>query len=293
MDHNLKIKQIISYIKTSLRDYYPPEEISGFIFLIFEHFFSMSRTELLMKQDTDICHEFVMKIKYVVNELRKYRPLQYIINQTEFFGLPLFVNPDVLIPRPETEELVDWIIQNHHEKEYHILDIATGSGCVAIALKKNLPDSQVFATDVSEKAIEIAKNNAQKNNAQVHYFTDDIFNSQSRINHLKFDIIVSNPPYVTEKEKKQMQTNVLKYEPHQALFVPDHDPLVFHRVITDFSIKHLKAFGWLYLEINEAFGKEAMQLLKISGFSETEIKKDINGKNRMIKACWKNAPSET
>ena len=196
------------------------------------------------------------------------------------------MNQSVLIPRPETEELVDWIVRNKPERNCNILDIGTGSGCIALALKQNLPESKVSATDVSENALKVARQNANHNGLEVTFILQDILNPTNSLAD-SFDIIVSNPPYVREMEKKEMQKNVLNFEPELALFVNDEDPLVFYNAVSRFALNKLKPFGRIYFEINENLGQETYQLLKNFGFSEIEIKKDINGRERMICALKK------
>ncbi|HOK51905.1 MAG TPA: peptide chain release factor N(5)-glutamine methyltransferase, partial [Bacteroidales bacterium] len=215
-------------------------------------------------------------------------PLQYILGSVDFMGLSLRITPAVLIPRPETEELVDWIIKTHKFNENRILDIGTGSGCIAIALDKLMVHSQTDGIDISDEALELAEENSYMNESIVNFFKYDILEGLSGENAHMFkeyyDIIVSNPPYVTESEKAMMHRNVLDYEPHVALFVEDNDPLKFYKAIADFARIKLEWGGFLYFEINPRFHKEIMEMLSLKGFRNIQLRNDINGKPRMIRA---------
>lgn len=280
------IKKVISFIKTELKDLYPVNEIDSFVYLIFEHLFNYSRTKLLISMDVEIQEDSYKQILTILSELKSYKPIQYILKETTFFNLPFIVNSNVLIPRPETEELVDWIIQENKNKSIRILDIGTGSGCIAISLAKNLPDSIIFACDISVEALNQAQKNSELNSVDINIMQLDILDSNVQLNE-KFDVIVSNPPYITEKEKVLMHKNVLDYEPEQALFVPNENPLVFYEAIINFGLTHLKPKGSIYLEINEAYGKETALLLKKDHFTNITLKKDINEKDRMLKGTLK------
>lgn len=236
--------------------------------------------------DVEIQEDSYKQILTILSELKSYKPIQYILKETTFFNLPFIVNSNVLIPRPETEELVDWIIQENKNKSIRILDIGTGSGCIAISLAKNLPDSIIFACDISVEALNQAQKNSELNSVDINIMQLDILDSNVQLNE-KFDVIVSNPPYITEKEKVLMHKNVLDYEPEQALFVPNENPLVFYEAIINFGLTHLKPKGSIYLEINEAYGKETALLLKKDHFTNTTLKKDINEKDRMLKGTLK------
>ncbi|MEE4196557.1 MAG: peptide chain release factor N(5)-glutamine methyltransferase [Bacteroidales bacterium] len=285
MSAKYTIKKIISLIKSELNNYYPLPEINSFIHLIFKHYFNYSQTQIHLKQEEIINDYLATQLLSDIKALKKYKPIQYILGHTEFYNLPIRITPGVLIPRPETEELVDWIIAENKNHFYKIADIGTGSGCIAISLAKNL-NSSVYALDNSTDALSIARQNSKLNNVELHISLFDIFNSQHPPEEA-FDIIVSNPPYVTEKEKRLMEPNVLNYEPEEALFVPDHDPLLYYRAITDFALNHLNRGGKLYFEINENYGEETAILLEEKNFRNIELKKDINGKNRMIRGIFK------
>ena len=250
----------------------------------------LSRINIAFQLNNELTPEEQSSFYQAVDRLRNHEPIQYILGETEFFGMPIIVNKQVLIPRPETEELVSWIIDDVDKKETTILDIGTGSGCIAISLAKKLNNAVVSAIDISNKAIEVAKKNALINNVNVEYSSVDVLNFEDKLVlqdkwKSKFDIIVSNPPYVRMQEKKLMQLNVIDHEPDIALFVEDDDPLLFYRRISELSRQYLKHNGTLYLEINEYLGVEMEKMLNEAGFKHVELKKDMFGKNRMIK-CW-------
>jgi release factor glutamine methyltransferase len=281
------VAKTIKYIKTELRDLYPPQEISGFIRILFEEYLSLDAAGLIRESEKKIQANVLKSISDALERLKTFEPVQYITGNTFFTGLKFSVNSSVLIPRPETEELTDLIIKNTHENrnKLRIIDIGTGSGCIAVSLAKYIEESEVYAVDISEDALTIAQINAKNNVVEIQFFKDDILNPKSEINELKFDIIVSNPPYVTISEKKSMLPNVLNYEPYRALFVPDNDPLIFYRHIIDFAEKKLSPQGKLYFEINENFGKEVSEAIQNKYcFKQTEILKDISGKDRFAAA---------
>lgn len=223
-------------------------------------------------------------IDQFVDELKLQKPIQYILGETEFFGIRFKVNPSVLIPRPETEELVEWILANDKTGFPCILDIGTGSGCIAIALANKLPAAKVFAIDISAEAIAIAKENSMNANTSISFTQADVLALPKELKGSPFDVIVSNPPYVRESEKNMMQPNVLNNEPKTALFVSDSNPLVFYTAIAKAAKANLKPYGWVYCEINEALGNETADVFSKMGFVAIDIKKDINGKDRFIRA---------
>jgi len=272
----------IQYIEKELADLYPKTEIEGFVRIIFEFVCGLSYTELILQKDKKITASQLIQIESIVQRLKRFEPIQYIIGETEFYGLKLKVNPGILIPRPETEELVQWMTGITWPPKPKILDVGTGSGCIALALKKQHPEAKVTAVDFSEEILETAKENAEKNEMELEFIHFDILQWSKR-EWPYFDGIVSNPPYVQEKGKKQMHPNVLNFEPETALFVPDDDPLIFYREIGHFAFHYLKSGGKLFFEINENFGVETVQLLKHIGFKNIILRKDIHGKNRMAK----------
>ena len=274
----------------SLEGLYPIEELKSFFYLLAEKYLNLSRINIALQLNNELTHEEQSSFYKAVDRLRNHEPIQYILGETEFFGMPITVNKQVLIPRPETEELVSWIIEDVDKNEATILDIGTGSGCIAISLAKKLNNAVVSAIDISNKAIEVAKKNALINNVNVEFSRVDVLNFEDKLVlqdkwKSKFDIIVSNPPYVRMQEKKLMQLNVIDHEPDIALFVEDDDPLLFYRRISELSRQYLKHNGTLYLEINEYLGVEMEKMLNEAGFKHVELKKDMFGKNRMIK-CW-------
>ena len=275
---------------SELKNLFPINEIDTFFYLLTETYLKLKRVDVALNPDKEINKAIEKKFYSALAKLKKEIPIQYIIRETEFYGLPFYVDKNVLIPRPETEELVSWIVREVKIKKpspsklepYNILDIGTGSGCIAIALAKNLPQVKIWALDVSKKAIEVAQNNAKLNQVNIQFLNKDILTLKSL--PVKFDSIVSNPPYVRELEKNEIKNNVLQNEPHLALFVKDNDPLLFYGKIADFAKENLKPKGKLYFEINQYLGKETVQLLKEKGFKNIELKKDIFGKDRMIRS---------
>ena len=286
----MTIKKYRQYFINSLEDLYSIEELQSIFYLLAEKLLHLSRIDITLQLDNTLTSDEEINFNQAIDRLKIYEPVQYILGETEFFGYPFLVNKQVLIPRPETEELVSWIIEDVDKKETTILDIGTGSGCIAISLAKKLNSAVVSAIDISNKAIEVAKKNALINNVNVEYSSVDVLNFEDKLVlqdkwKSKFDIIVSNPPYVRMQEKKLMQLNVIDHEPDIALFVEDDDPLLFYRRISELSRQYLKHNGTLYLEINEYLGVEMEKMLNEAGFKHVELKKDMFGKNRMIK-CW-------
>jgi release factor glutamine methyltransferase len=273
-------------IFSSLSTLYCKQEIESISKLIFEKVLGLSRLQVYLNQHETISPANLAQITEIVNRLIQFEPIQYILGETEFYGLPLKVNSSVLIPRPETEELVDWIIHDCSKTNPYILDIGTGSGCIPIALLKNLPGASADGWDISKDALMVAKKNAEMNLVKIDFIYTDILNSIYPAQSQKYDIIVSNPPYVMASEEHSMLKNVIEYEPHIALFVPDTDPLIFYSTIADIAIHQLKECGLLYFEINEQFGKETTNLLVLKGFKNITVRKDINGRDRMIEAQW-------
>lgn len=275
------MKSTIQYIENELAGLYYPAEIEGFKKIIFETVFGWSFTDQVLKRHEIILPIDFERIKKVVLRLKNSEPIQYIFGETEFYGLKLRVNSSVLIPRPETEELVDWVVRSNLPENCKILDIGTGSGCIAIAIKSSLKNAEVSGIDISVEALETARMNAIENGLEINFYPADIFNIKN-VEREKFDVIVSNPPYIRESEKVLMHSNVLNYEPEIALFVPDNDPLKYYRAIALFAKRNLHDNGKLFLEINENLKPEMVDLLLDIGFNNIEIRKDINGKNRMV-----------
>ncbi|MGV3509896.1 MAG: peptide chain release factor N(5)-glutamine methyltransferase [Sphingobacteriaceae bacterium] len=266
--------------------YYSHDEVKAIASLAVQHVCKFSKSYYLLHKNTDLLLAQETALIRILDELRFGKPLQHVLGEADFFGLRFKVNSSVLVPRPETEELVEWIINSVKSEQIladSILDIGTGSGCIPIALKKNIPASDVYAVDISEDALAVAKHNCVLNQVEVNLLKGDILDENFKVQHAAFKIIVSNPPYITNLEKEQMHKHVLDHEPHQALFVPDNNPLLFYDAIARFSMSNLSDGGYLFLEINESFGKETLALLENKGFT-AELKKDLQGKDRMIRA---------
>ena len=297
----MKLTELKTLFHNQLDAVYGKDEVQSFFFLCTEHYLNLPRFQLALQPQFTIIKSETDTFFKTLEDLKQQKPIQYILGETEFYGLPFKVNKNVLIPRPETEELVELIIANH--KTQHptpntknpitILDIGTGSGCIAISLAKHLPNAKIYALDVSEDALKVAKENAELNTVEIEFIQADILNSSLledvalRQMGFKFDIIVSNPPYVRHLEKAEIQPNVLDNEPHLALFVEDHNPLVFYKAITNFAICNLKENGHLYFEINQYLGNETKALLETANFEAIALLKDLNGNNRIVKGIKK------
>ncbi len=279
----MELKKLKKFFTEQLNIIYPQSEIDTFFFFLIEEYLNLQRIDLIMKPDFKISEEKQKLFNQATDRLKKEEPIQYILGNTEFYGLPFNVNKNTLIPRPETEELVDWILSELDKNStVSVVDIGTGTGCIPIALKKNSPNNILDAIDVSEKALKVAKENAVLNNATINFHEIDILKTDSLPK--KYDIIVSNPPYVRELEKVEIKNNVLENEPHLALFVDDDNPLIFYNKIADLAKKHLTKNGLLFFEINQYLGKETIEMLQVKGFKSIELKKDFVGNDRMIKA---------
>lgn len=269
-----------------IENIYTQNEASSIFYICMTHLLGCSKTELLCMRDIVLSEEQNSKLDHMLTRLMEQEPIQHITGQSEFYGNTFRVTKDTLIPRPETEELADWIITDWNGTESSALDIGTGSGCIAITIAKNLKETEVTAVDISKETLLVAKENAAANNCRINFEHCDILDCSKRDNLGTFDIIVSNPPYIREAEKEDMQRNVLDYEPFTALFVPDNDPLLFYREIAEFGKEHLKKNGNIYFEINQAFGKETVDLLSGLGYKNIILRKDMFGKNRMVRASY-------
>ncbi|WP_438424498.1 peptide chain release factor N(5)-glutamine methyltransferase [Aquimarina macrocephali] len=281
----MKIKDLRANFTNSLSRIYDSEEILSFFYILSEEILGLKRVDVAMHLDKILTIDEKANFDKARRRLEKQEPIQYIIGETYFYGIPFVVNENVLIPRPETEELVGWIIedQKKDKQSITILDIGTGSGCIAISLAKKIPEAKVYAMDISEQAIQVARDNAKKNQVDITFIKSDILEVEELFQD--FDIIVSNPPYVRELEKKEMRPNVLDNEPQQALFVSDNEPLLFYKKITDLAKEKLKENGGLYFEINQYLGVETKNMIKSKGFKSVEVRKDLYGNERMIRAC--------
>lgn len=290
------LKQYKNHFFNSLKNIQDEQEIESFFFILTEYLHNLKRVDLALNPNFEISEDDVEKWNAILADLQKEKPIQYITGEAWFYGLRFEVNENTLIPRPETEELVEFILKETSNfqlpaSSLNILDIGTGTGCIPISLKTNLPEANVLAIDVSEKALEVAKRNAQSNKVEVNFIQANILEVEdlSKLplpnaqNLFPLDIIVSNPPYVRNLEKEEIKKNVLDYEPHLALFVEDTDALLFYRKIAQLALKNLAPNGLLFFEINQYLGKETVELLENLGFKNIELKKDIYGNDRMIR----------
>ncbi|PQJ72500.1 protein-(glutamine-N5) methyltransferase, release factor-specific [Polaribacter butkevichii] len=283
------LKDFRLYFTEALSEIYPKTEIDAFFFLLIEAKLNLQRIDTVMKPDFLIIDEALSELKVIVKRLKTEEPIQYILGETEFYGLPFKVNENTLIPRPETEELVEWVINEtpklrskNPDQKLKILDIGTGTGCIPISLAKNLKNVTLSAIDVSSEALKVAQQNALLNNVAISFLEIDILDAAKLPQ--EYDIVVSNPPYVRELEKVEVNNNVLQNEPHLALFVDDHNPLIFYKKIASLAKQGLTKNGLLFFEINQYLGKETVEMLQKQGFKNIELKKDFIGNDRMIKA---------
>jgi release factor glutamine methyltransferase len=290
------VKQYRNYFNETLKTIYPITEIDSFFFLLLEEYLGFRRVDIVLKSDFKINQQTLNLLQSATKQLEQEVPLQYIIGKTEFYGLPFVVNKHVLIPRPETEELVAWVVsessrfktfntstkQTTETKQLKILDIGTGSGCIPVSLKKQLPFAEISAIDISNDALTVAKKNAVLNNVDIHFILQDILKTVALDQH--YDIIISNPPYVRELEKKELKNNVLKNEPHVALFVENDNPLIFYAKIAELAKKYLNKNGLLFFEINQYLGTETIDLVNKKGLKNIQLKKDMFGNDRIVVA---------
>ncbi|MBP94285.1 MAG: protein-(glutamine-N5) methyltransferase, release factor-specific [Flavobacteriaceae bacterium] len=283
------LKDIQNIFHQELDSIYGTEEVRSFFNILIDFYLGLNRITLVLEPNYTITKEEEQPLFEALSCLKLEEPIQHIIGKTEFYGLPFKVNKHTLIPRPETEELVDWILKSltgKKDQPLKLLDIGTGTGCIAISLAKHLPNAHVYAVDVSPEAIKVAQENAKWNNVSITYIEDSILDIQNDI--LKtatgfFDVIVSNPPYVRNLEKVEIKNNVLQHEPHLALFVKDDNPLQFYKAISDYALSALKENGLLFFEINQYLGAEMEALLKAYTYKSIELKKDMFGNQRMLK----------
>jgi release factor glutamine methyltransferase len=280
------IKNIRLLLARELKPVYPPEEVNSLTNIILKTCLNTDWLHHLTEPDRLVEENVVKRIISITGELKTGKPIQYILGETEFYNCRLKLNNNTLIPRQETEELVDLIIRENHGYKGNILDIGTGSGCIAIALARNIPGSEITAIDNSLEALKIAEQNAMLNNVSIEFRNIDIMDTEQNHMLADFGIIVSNPPYVLESEKVHMHSNILDFEPSDALFVPDDDPLVYYRKILELSDILLKPGGRIYFEINESMGSTLRNIMSEAAFSDLAIIMDINGKDRIIKGRY-------
>ena len=276
------IRQLSQYALQELKDTYNPQEIQSICRIVFLDVLQYTKINIHIRKNEILDESFVNKFFEIVRLLKIGHPLQYIIGETEFSGLKFGVNPSTLIPRPETEELV-LLARERLAAGKKVLDIGTGSGCIAIALSAACPGAEVTGIDISPEAVETARANAVRNRVKAEFLIRDILRFETET-WQHYDLIVSNPPYVRESEKQEMQRHVLDHEPHLALFVPDSDPLLFYRQIAEFGCRYLASGGFLYFEINEALGKETAALLENYNYRQVHVVKDLFDKDRFVTA---------
>jgi release factor glutamine methyltransferase len=282
------IKDVFETYKQQLITIYDAQETEAITLMVLTEILDSSKAIIKAFPENELTLTQQEEANNILIQLKTGKPLQYALGYAEFYGLKFLVNAATLIPRPETEELVQWALSSVEAAEVNILDIGTGSGCIAISIKKNIPNAQVTAIDISPEALHIAKQNAVMNEVEINFIEADILNKKSdpdsyRDEIPKSEIIISNPPYVTLEDKKRMHVNVIDFEPHTALFVPENDPLIFYKAIADFAVTNLVKGGLLFFEINESLGKETVDLLESEGFIDVELRQDMSGKDRMVK----------
>lgn len=278
-----RVRDILALMHEELDGMYGHGEVSAFGEMLFEAFLGWDRVRLLTSREQTIDQSDLLRFHWALEDLKRHRPIQHIIGFVGFCGCRIAVNPDVLVPRPETEEMVEWIVESGKRKVERIIDLCTGSGCIAIALKKAFPAADVTAVDVSSKALAMARQNAENNGAEVHFVEGDVLDGVNGFNGVdgSYGLIVSNPPYVMEKERAQMAANVLDYDPALALFVPDDDPLRFYKAIATIAKNHLAENGQVVVEINEDLAEETCAVFKAQGFTP-RVHEDFRGKPRWI-----------
>lgn len=278
------LKEAIEQLKNGLAAVAEPQEAQAMIRIICEDIFNYDQVDVALRQDSELPEFAQQRITDIISRLQRHEPLQYIVGSARFHGHRFKVTPAVLIPRPETEQLVDLIVDENSASDLRVLDIGTGSGCIAISLARALKFAQVDALDVSRDALAVARENAAALKVRVNFFESDILSPQPAA---RYDIIVSNPPYVCWHERESMECNVKDYEPGQALFVPDNDPLLFYKAIAPYAAQSLEKGGRLYLEINQRFGQEVKKLLEESGLDEIRIIEDSYGNTRFAAAVMR------
>jgi len=295
----MKLLEAERYVREQLKTIYEEQEAINITDLAIEHATGLSKKQQVEKKHAELTGSELEQLNKDVSRLKLHEPIQYVMNKAWFYGMELYVDKNVLIPRPETEELVQWILSDvrasgkdvfirrsmeaDETTQLKILDVGTGSGCIALALKEAMPKAEVWGCDVSDEALNVARRNGSFLNIRVD-FQGVNFLEEAQQKHLPtVDIIVSNPPYVPLKDKEQMHSNVVDHEPHTALFVPDNDPLVFYKALAKFGKKRLYESGRIYMEIHEGLGNDVTGLFNQYGYSDIELKKDMQGKDRMVK----------
>lgn len=279
------IEEISSYLKKGLKDIFSEREVSIITQELILKRFNWNKTDFIINKQNRLSESDLLFFRSSLKRLQANEPLQYVLGSTFFYDLEIKTDKRGLIPRPETEELVDWVVNSYKENsEIKVLDLCTGSGCIALAIKSQLPKSKISGVDVSKEALSLANENASNLDLEVTFLEQDILESTLKLSKTKFDCWVSNPPYIPESDKADMADNVLKYEPGLALFVDNHLPIIFYERIAEHGLRHIKKGGSLFFEIHECFGEEVTFLLKNKGYVDVEIRKDLQGKDRMVKA---------
>lgn len=283
----MTIQQASKQLLFQLFHVYDDREAHNIADLVMENVTEWKRIDRVLNKEVTLSYQKEALLQSYINELLTHRPVQYVLHEAWFYGMKLYVDENVLIPRPETEELVDWIYNDvkNRTDDLHILDIGTGSGCIAMGLKKKLPQTTIFACDISTAALNVAKRNAAVNKLDIKFLESDFLNSEYRKDLPKVDIIVSNPPYIPMHDRTTMHPNVVEHEPHLALFVEDTDPLIFYKAIADFATTNLEEAGAVYVEIHEQMGEQVRALFVERGYQNVTIKNDLQGKSRMVKAA--------
>ena len=284
----MTLTEVRSILTKELNNVYDKDEVKNIMDLVLEHITGLPRIEQVKSKVPYLTCTQLEDLDSIIERLKKNEPVQYVLGEAWFAGMKFKVNKNVLIPRPETEELVDWVAKQSAigNQQLAIIDMGTGSGCIPITLKKRLPDAELSAIDVCSEALFTATENAIEHNTEINFVQLDFLNEEKWSELGNFDIIISNPPYVKQTEKHSMHERVISFEPHLALFVPDSDALLFYRKLAGFAVKHLNPGGSLFVEINEALGNEVVALFKNTGFADIQLKKDMQGKDRMIKATY-------
>jgi release factor glutamine methyltransferase len=282
----MTIQEAGRHLLEQLQQLYDRREASNIAELVMEQLTGLRKIDRMVKKDTALSNGQADKLNIYIKALQQHRPVQYVLGEAWFYGMKFFVNDQVLIPRPETEELVQWIIDENSDGLLRIFDVGTGSGCIPIALKKKLPGATVYSCDVSEGALNMARKNASALKADVDFFQMDILDPGTWASISLLNIIVSNPPYIPLNERSLMHANVIDYEPHLALFVEDNDPLIFYRTIAELGTKKLSSPGKVYVEVHEDLAKDVAEIFTKSNYHSVEIKKDMQGKERMIRGCF-------
>ena len=283
----MTISEARKEISEAIIGIYDRDEANNIAEIALEHVSGLARSDRILRQDNNLSPDERKLLSQVVYRLRQHEPIQYITNEAWFAGMKLYVDKNVLIPRPETEELVDWVIRDVKRETTNvkkIVDVGTGSGCIAIALKKGLPNAEVWGCDVNDETLNIARMNADTFHAAIDFVTLNFLDREQRRQLPRVDIIVSNPPYLPERDKEEMKKNVIEFEPATALFVPDNDATIFYQAIANFGKEKLNKPGSIYVEIHESLGRNVIGLFQSQGYEPIELKKDLQGKDRMVKA---------